>query len=369
MMELKFEANTSSLLAALKRASLVVERKAENSLLTNIKVEGFAETGVIRVTGSSLVLNAGCRIEGKVEITGAVCVDQQRLLDIASALPANKTVKFQTVDAGLQIRQGSSRYTLPMFSAAEFPKAPKPNVKEAIDITVDMLLTLIRGVEGAMLNDDQRAHLSGALFEWDGAKAVMVATDSRRMYKVEAPFETKAPGSIFIPSKAVTTLRKFCESIESQATVQLQAGASYLFFFNALAGFSCRLIDAKRMDYERAIPKKSPVKMKLLRGKLADALDRLKVISEDPVRIFADGETGKVEITTVSDSGTGREMLKGEVTGSGETVLSVAHLSDYLGTLHTERIKIRFDGLKSPAVVTPAQGSGRLAILMPLQSS
>lgn len=363
---MEFETNTSLLLTAMKRASLVVEKKSENPLLTNVKVESFANTGVIRVTGSSLALNAGCRVEGKVGQTGAVCVDQQRMLDIANALPGNKTAKFKLVDEGLQIRQSNSRYTLPVLSADEFPKAPKPKPSDAIDITVDLLLGLIRSVEGAMLNDDQRAHLSGALFEWDGEKAIMVATDSRRMYKTESPFKTAGPGMVFIPHKAVVTLRKFCESIEATSTIQLQAGTSYLFFFNAVAGFSCKLIDAKRMDYNAAIPKKSDVKMKLPRVKLMDALSRLKVISEDPIRLFADAETGKLELTTTSESGSGRELVKGELQGTGETVLSVAHLLDYLSTLTGDQVTIGFTGVQRPAVVRPAKASGRVAIMMPL---
>lgn len=364
---MEMETNAGDLLQAVKRASLVVERKAENQLLTNIKLEGFASTGVIRITGSSLVLNAGCRIDGTVSENAHVCVDQQRLLDIASVLRSGKNVKMKLVKDGFQIRQGSSRFTLPFFDASEFPKAPKPGKAETISITVDKLLTMIRAVEGAMLNDEQRAHLSGAGFEWDGAKAMMVATDSRRLHKIEAAFETDSSGFVFIPHKALITLRKFCETIEPQSTINLAATETHLFFHNALAGFSCKLIETKKMDYAKVVPAKSAVKMTMLRSKLVDALSRVKVVSDDPVRLYADADTGKLEITHTGSDGSAREMFKCDIKGTGETVLSVTHLLDYLGTIATaERVTFRFDGYKAPAVLAPAKGSGRLAVMMPL---
>jgi DNA polymerase-3 subunit beta len=366
---MEFEAQSEDLVRAVNRASLVVERKVENLLLTNVKIEAYA-TGSVKIVGSSLIMTAGCRLNAKVAAEGATAVDQQRFLSILSNLPTGKKVKLKLLESGLQLKCGQSKYELLAANAHEFPNTPKPGKTGTVEASAQLMLDLIRSTESGMLNDDQRAHLSGALFEYDKTKAYMVTTDARRLVKREVKFETKSTDSIFIPYRAVIALRKFCETLAAGSDVSLQATGSYLFFWNDVAGFSCRLIETKRMDYAKAIPPKGQATFNVKRGLLIDALTRLKVISEDPVRMFADKEAGKLEITSSNSSaGAGREMLKAGFVASSkdcEVVLSVSHLLEFLNVVQGDTVTLKLNGKKAPTVVKPVKDADLLAVFLPL---
>lgn len=101
-----------------------------------------------------------------------------------------------------------------------------------------------------------------------------------------------------------------------------------------------------------------------------DALTRLRVMSEDPVRLFCDKEAKKLEITSTSpEAGQGREVLKigiGDGCKDGEVVLSVNHLLDFLGVNKSEWMTLGYSGQKTPALMQPEDKTDLLAVLMPI---
>ena len=363
-----FEATVEDLVRAIGRAAIVVERKTENVLLTNLKLEVWKTSASGKVVGSSLIMSAGCRFQASVKKEGAVAVDQQRLQSILSKLPAGKQVRLRQNGEMMEVRCGSSKYQLNALGGEDFPRAPKPPTKDILKVRVETLLELIRSTESGMLNDDQRAHLSGALFDYNSKRAIMVTTDARRLIKYTLPFSGNVEGAIFIPYKAVLALKKFCETLEMATPIEFVASNTHVFFWNAVAGFSCRLVEVKKMDYDRAVPTQLTTKAIIQRGKLMDALGRLKVITDGPVRVFADTEADKLEITSANPSaGTGREVLKGTVKGrDGEIVLSSSHMLEFLAVVRSEKVRLEFTNGDKPALLQPVKDVDLFAVLLPL---
>ena len=368
---MEFQTKAGELANAVRRVSLVVDRKSTMPMLLLLKIEAF-DTAV-KINGSSLVMSAGARVQATVTAKGAAAVDQQRLLDIVSKLPADKKVTCKlSEDQKLTVKSGSSRYELASMPAEDFPVTPKPDAKQHVEISSTLLTSLFEATEISMLQDDQRAHLSGISFSWGGKHATMVATDGMRLSRYTKKFEAAYEGSVFIPFRAVVAIRKFCESLQSNSTISLATSGAYLHFWNAVAGFACKLIDVKPTDYDKAIPDAAKLScgFTATRESLVDALSRLRVAFKDAssegARFFCDKANGRVEITSNNDECSGREAIKAEVKGEGEMVIDVNRVLDFLRVCGAEQVSCRFAD-KTPTIWAPAKaGSGLLGLIMPI---
>lgn len=132
-----------------------------------------------------------------------------------------------------------------------------------------------------------------------------------------------------------------------------------------------RLIEGNFPDYERILPKETKTELTLSNEAFALALKKLSVIvrennnnvkvraEKNKLLIFSD-ETqvgqGACEIPT--------EGMKGEAI---ETALNVQYLLDVLSHLKDQNVHFSLNDGLSPVMVTPAQASGYLHIIMPLK--
>lgn len=360
---MEFTVNAGAFARALKRASLAVERKTENPLLTNLLIT--ADANLVKIAGSNLFLHAASTVPSVVVTPGSHAVDQQRLLDILTKLPGDRKVTCK-LDGEFLIRCGSSRYTMAALSAAEFPAVPKAN-KAMLDLSAGEVLTLIGATEVAMLQDDQRAHLSGVRLIWADGTITAVATDGMRMSKLQMAIKAATKGEVFMPHLAVLTLRKFCDTLERDSIVSMSTNGAYLHFWSDVAGFACRLVQAPPFDIERVIPKEHKASFKVGRQEFIDALSRLKTVSPDPVLIYCGEGEERIELTSEVDVCSGREAIKGVIKGTGEVRVKLQHLIEMLGVISTDKVEVRISDATVPVVLRPVKGPAFLGLVMPLQ--
>lgn len=363
---MEFEAKASDVIAAVSHASIAVERRADPPWLSNLKVEAWQDLGV-KVAGFGLTLSAGARMKATIAKDGAVAVDQHRLLSMVSKLPADKIVKFKLTETTLVVRCGKSRYEFLTFNAMDFPNFPKPS-KPDIKMQSSAWVDLIRLTEQGMATDERYAHLHGTWFEYDGEKATMVTTDSKRLLKSSVAFESKATGIVFIPYRGVQAISKFCDSLRRDAELSIQVTDSYLFLWTDELGLATKLIDAKKINYEKVVPENFDTKLIVERQALIDSLERLAVMSDRPVRIYGDDKG--VEITTANpEAGTGREVVRGTVKGkSEEATLPLDHLLEFLKVLSDTKVVLRYNGGRTPLMLKQKKGSASFAIFSPIAS-
>lgn len=360
---MEFTVNAGAFARALKRASLAVERKTENPLLTNLLIT--ADANLVKIAGSNLFLHAGSTAPAVVSTPGAYAIDQQRVLDIFTKLPADRKVTCK-VDGEFLVRCGSSRYSMAALSSAEFPAIPKA-ARAALDLTAGEVLAVIGATEVSMATDDQRMHLSGVRLLWGEGSITAVATDGMRLSKFQMPIKAESKGDVFVPHHAVTTLRKFCDTIERDAIVSMSTSGSYLHFWSDVAGFACKLVQSPPFDFERVFPASHKASFKVDRQAFLDALVRLKTVANEPVLIYCGEGEERIELTSEVDVCSGREAVKGVIKGTGEVRVKLQHLIEMLSVLITEKVEVKLTDHQVPVVVRPVKGPAFLGLIMPLQ--
>ncbi len=364
---MKFSVETSSIVTALQRASIGVNRKTPNPLLLNVLLS--ADARGVKVYGTDMVIGSSARCAGDIKEEGMVAVDQQRLLDILSNMPTGKKVTFAFVQGKLRVSCGKAVYNLLLIDASTFPSQIRP-AGTPMEIGRTMLAELIRWTEHAMCSDETRGHLYGARFTMDKKQATMTTTDSRRMAVGCQKHKSKEAFSVFAPYPSVHAIKKFCDSV-SQDNVMFSANVTHLFFWTEDVGLSSRLVEVKAMDYSTVIPKTSKTDVSFVRSTMLSALTRLRVMSDDPVRLYCDVDNNKLEITSSSPlAGDGKETIPIGVKGKAiEITLSLGNLYDALSVMSSDHANLFFGGERDPVLAKPRDDSDHTMLFMPIADS
>lgn len=366
---------TSSFATALKRTAIVVDRKPAIPILANVKIEAYEPTQIIKFTGTNSYLTAGCRMNSSVTVGGAVAVDQQRLYDLVSRLPQDKRLTLKLNADKLVMKCLGANYELAVTSADDLPSSPKPGKTERIEIQVAMLLRLLNVAGRAMLENDDRAHLSGIWFGWGDDIIFAMATDGMRLNRIEKPFVTKAkPGTVFIPHRAVHGMRRFAETLAEDVMMSITSSSSNLYFWVESAGFSSKMVESKMFDYQRTIPEKSLARADVSGPRLMEALLRLRIVSlDEPIRFFIDKGAEQLELTAASGVAAGKEMVKGKLKGGeSEVVLSPAHVLEFVEAVGAREVRLSFSDARQAVLLKPSATTADekvLGVVMPIQET
>lgn len=372
MDQLTCQGLVSAFALALKRTAIVVDKKPTIPLLANVKVEASAESQSVKFVGSNSFLTAGCKISASVTSSGAAAVDQQRFYDLVSRLPQDKRLTLQMTEAGLlALKCGSARYELASVNADDLPPSPRPGKADRIEIPASALLRLLTVAGRAMLESDDRSHLSGVWFGWNQKSAFGVATDGLRLHRIEIPLESGSENTIFIPHRAVHAMRKFAETLSASTAVSIAAAASTLYFWVESVGFSSKMVESKLFDHTKTLPAKHTSSAEVSAPRLTEGLARLRVVSDEPIRFFADKAAGWLEVTAASGVAAGKELVKGKIKGGDEVVLRSEHVLDLVDVSGAATVKMSFSDGRQAVLLKPLGLTDEeiIGIAMPIQEA
>jgi len=269
------------LLKLVQRMQGVAERKSTMPVLSNVllAVDG---PSALRVAATDLYLALIGRIPVEVSKGGSVAVPAKDLLERIRNMPEGPIHLASLDNATTTIKAAGSarRYTLRGMPGDDFPPLPSPSEgSPSLALDVGVLQELIAKTHFSISNDETRAHLNSALFEWDGDVVRMVTTDGHRLSKMEVKVTGRqASATMLIPLKAIQELRRLCDDLAAEskeggkAQLQITQSGSSAFFQGGGMSFAVRLVDAQFPPYTQVIPAQSEKIVRVPRGAFADAL-------------------------------------------------------------------------------------------------
>ena len=178
--------------------------------------------GVVSATDLEL------RIDYEIDaVTPAVMLPHARLSAILGAASGD-AVELTPGDTSCVIEIGSGRWTLPTEDAAEFPLDAGGESEPICRIPPDQFCRAVAGTAFAADNDSSRYALGAVLVEVvqdennpDEMKAIFVATDGRRLTRVEVEIDQAVdPSTTLIPARAIRVMASLCSGRED--AVQLE---------------------------------------------------------------------------------------------------------------------------------------------------
>jgi len=280
----------------------------------------------------------------------------------------------------LKASGSARRYTLRGMPGDDFPPLPQPaEGSPTLALDVDVLSELIAKTHFSISNDETRAHLNSALFEWDGDTVRMVTTDGHRLSKVDVKVSGRqASSTMLIPLKAIHELRRLCDEMlaepvegdKKKPELLITQSGSSAFFQGAGMTFSVKLVDAQFPPYAQVIPQASEKKVRVPRASFADALRAVSIAASERTGGVKLGlANGMMRITTESpESGEGFDEIPIEYTGANMTIgFNAKYFLDVLGALDEDEVELGLSGELDPAVLRPAGEKSFLAVVMPMR--
>lgn len=210
-----------------------------------------------------------------IDTTGSATANGKKLLDIIRILK-DEDIILEAKDDTLFIKQGQSRFKLPMFNATEFPLFPKIDEKPKIEINSLNLVKSFKRISPAIDTNNPKFELNGALIDIKENQTSIVSTDTRRLAVAKLQSTHTKPLSLIIPKKAILEIQKlFFDDIEMyyDETNLIIQSRSYLFF--------TKLINGKFPDYERIIPKETRYTVSLPKDRMIEAIKQITTISNE----------------------------------------------------------------------------------------
>ncbi len=357
----------------LKELSLVqgiVERKNTIPILANVLIE--AADGAMSLLATDLDVALRSRCEATVAKPGTLTLPAKKLFEIVNALP-DTDVRIESDKSGKSVTVAADRFEskLQTLPASEFPTPPQEASAVEASLPGPALKRMISHTRFAITSEDTRYFLNGAQLVLRADSLSMVATDGHRLafVKVNEPSGASAHTEVLIPRK---TLNEVARLIDGGASIEFSQGENHIFFKAEGRLLISRKIDANFPAYERVIPKTNDKQIEFDRDRLASALRRVRLLSNERSKaIKFNIATDQVEITSSTpELGEAHEVLLVEYSGPAVQIcFNADYVENFLNVVETENVLLEFKDEMSQAVMKPigADGYDYTYVIMPMR--
>jgi len=262
----------------------------------------------------------------------------------------------------------SRMQTLP---ASEFPTPPQDSGSAEATLPGAALKRMISHTRFAITSEDTRYFLNGAQLVLRAEAMSMVATDGHRLAYIsvhESPGKD-ATTDVLLPRK---TLNEVARLIDGGDAVEFAQGENHLFFRAGGRLLISRKIDANFPAYERVIPKTNDKRIDFDRDRLAAAVRRVRLLSNERSKAvkFVIGKD-QVEITSSTpEVGEAHEVLPVDYGGAAVQIcFNADYVDNFLSVVETEQVQLEFKDEMSQAVIKPigAEGYDYIYVIMPMR--
>jgi len=357
----------------LKELSLlqgIVERKNTIPILANVLIDATKDSVSLLATDLDVGLRSKC--EATVKKPGTLTLPAKKLFEIVSALPETE-IRIEEEKGGKSVTIAADRFESRMqtLPASEFPTPPEDAGKTEATLPGAALKRMISHTRFAITSEDTRYFLNGAQLVLRGDSMSMVATDGHRLAFISVH---ESPGAgvkseVLLPRK---TLNEVARLIDGGDAVEFSQGENHLFFKVGGRLLISRKIDANFPAYERVIPKTNDKKIEFDRDRLAAAVRRVRLLSNERSKAvkFVLGKD-QVEITSSTpEVGEAHEVLAVEYDGGTlQICFNADYVDNFLSVVETEGVQLEFKDEMSQAVVKPigAEGYDYTYVIMPMR--
>jgi DNA polymerase-3 subunit beta len=348
----------------------IVERKNTIPILANVLLQ--ADANGLSLLATDLDVGLRSRCDANVSKPGTLTLPAKKLFEIVNALPETE-IRIVEEKNGKSVTISADRFesriqTLP---PSEFPTPPDVAGTSVAALPGPALKRMIAQTRFAITSEDTRYFLNGAQLVVQPDSMSMVATDGHRLafVRVQEPSTATSKIEVLLPRK---TLNEIARLVDGSDTIAFSQGENHLFFQAGNRLLISRKIDANFPAYERVIPKSNDKRIDFDRDRLASAVRRVRLLSNERSKAvkFAMG-TDQVEITSSTpEVGEAHEVLAVDYQGgSMQICFNADYVDNFLGAVETEQVQLEFKDEMSQAVMKPvgAEGYEYTYVIMPMR--
>ncbi len=346
-----FKTSQENLLSGIQIVQNIVSGKATLPILANILLE--AKGGKLKLNTTDLDIGISCEIPVDIIEEGAITIPAKRFSDIIRELPSGDITVSVKKNNQVDIEGKQCRFKVTGLPRDEFPKFPEFKDKESIQIEQATLKEMLRLTSFAVSHEESRYVLNGLLLELADNTIRIVATDGRRLAKIEKKLSgtIKKEIAVIIPIKAIQEISR---NLQDEGTLSLLVGSNQVLFNINDVLIATRIIEGEFPNYNQVIPKPAKNRVKMNTQEVLSSIRRANLLSTPDFQAvkFEIFQNKLVISKSTPDVGESREVIPVEYDGEEMMVgFNPQLLIDFLKNINDEQIHMEILGTDKPAVM------------------
>ena len=367
---MKFACHREHLLAAFQTAATVVPTRSPKAILKNVRIDVTPTGAIIMATD----MEVGIRIEVpeiEVEMPGSFVAPVSVFGSILRE-NSDEKLRIESGPNGTVVLGDRSEFRMPYQNPDEFPVVASFNETAYHEVPAKLFRELVRRTVFATDQENSRYALGGVLLEMDEQKITGIATDGRRLAKMEGPAHavgghSTANTMTIVPTRAMNLMDKALSTSDSE--IQIAARPNDILVRSSHATVYSRLVEGRFPRWRDVLPVRTEsFKVDLAVGPLYSALRQAAIFTDNESRgiDFTFGEGNMLLRASVAEAGNSRVELPISYTGSAVTLaLDNRYVADFLRVLDPDKtVVVDFVDGESAALLTTDDGYGY--VIMPM---
>lgn len=348
---MKVKLSKEDLLIGIQTVQNIVSFKATLPILSNMLLETKKDT--LRLNTTDLDIGISCEIPVNIIEDGAITIPAKRFSDVVKELPAGDIIIHARKNNQIEIEGQNCKIKLLGLPKEEFPKFPEFKDKEVIRIKQSDLKEMFRLTSFAVSHEESRYVLNGILMEVVQNVVRLVATDGRRLAKIEK--ELLQPivknVSVILPIKAIQEVNR---NLKDDGEVLLSIGINQVLFDISGTLIATRIIEGDFPNYTQVIPKVTAPRINLKTTEFLAAIRRANLLATPDFQAvkFEVFKDKLVVSKSTPDIGESREEIAIQYSGAELVVgFNPQYMMDLLKNINDETIDLELLGIDKPGVI------------------
>ena len=364
-MKVKF--NRAALQEALGLVTSISPSRTPKPILQCLRIT--TEKDAVRLSATDLEVGITVLID-QVEIGGAgeLVIPADKLSSIVRE-SFDEVIELQAAESAVYLVGSDSRFTIYSHDVSQYPTVPGFEGETDLEILLDKFQEGIEQTVFAAAKESTRYALNGILWEVQGKKLVMVATDGRRLSKVIVPLEkaTELPEGrrIIVPAKTMAILDKIPTYDAAKVGVRFVGNQIVLICGNTVV--SSNLVEGNFPKYEDIIPTNYEKKLTLKTAPTQSAVRRAALLATEDSKGIRLSLTKNSLVFSSRAPETGDAQIDMAVEYSHEPMdigFNPQFLVDVLRVIKADEFELHLGQPDRPGLIKC--GTGFLYIIMPV---
>lgn len=361
---MKIKLSKESLLDGIQTVQNIVSPKATLPILSNMLIE--TRKDCVKFNTTDLDIGISCELPVNMVEEGAITIPAKRFSDIIRELPNGDITISAKKNNQIDIEGNKCRFKLIGLPKDEFPKFPEFKEKEVIKISQADFKEMIRMTSFAVSHEESRYVLNGILMEIEGDTIRMVATDGRRLAKMEKKLTApvKQEIAVILPIKAI---QEIFRNLGEEGNISFIYGTNQVLFDIEGVLIATRVIEGEFPNYNQVIPKEHSQKITANTQELLSAIRRANLLATpDFQAIKFEVFSNKLVVSkTTPDVGESREEIPIEYGGKEMIVgFNPQFFIDALKNIEAETVPMELLGPDKAGVI---RIDGYLYLALPMR--
>jgi DNA polymerase-3 subunit beta len=368
---MKIIVNKAEFQKSITKIEGIISSRELKSQLSNILFEADHDT--LKLTATDLEVFLKTIIECNVHEPGEITLPARKISQITKTIRGDEVElssneSFETV---ILDKSGVSnaRFAILGLPKSEFPTIPKIDEESLIEFPNSIFLDMLKQTSYAIAEEDSRFVFNGLYLVSEGPNVTLVATDGKRMSKIEREFSTELlfKDGIIIPFKAIREIQKI---LDSGGNAKLALIGNQLFIQCGDVELLCNLIEGQFPNYNQVIPKEFGFEAVIDREALFNSIKSVSVLAnEQSKQIRFSFDKNKLTIVAhTPEVGEADDYLSCEYDGDALNIgFNFSYILDAIQNIPDEKLKLGINSETAPLVIQNNNDDNFVAVIMPMK--